>query len=218
MGLEDSTQPTSLKGKVGFGSWFKHVKGWWRHRNDPNVLFLLEHRESRARQNALADCAVELGWPADRVLVIDEDQGYRARGAAEISIPALTQWLVRRPPPTSLPVCVPHEIVSRICSSATSHHPRGPIDLEQHRQAERRAIDCISARARSVLFVRWVRFCHIALNRDRVLDGGADVVTGKRVRRLVGRATVCVSFFPYRGVKLSQLDLIGLLRHNYFSA
>jgi hypothetical protein len=29
-----------LRGKVEFGSWFQHVKGWWRHRNDPNVLFL----------------------------------------------------------------------------------------------------------------------------------------------------------------------------------
>ena len=29
-----------LKGKVEAGSWFEHVKGWWSHRNDPNVLFL----------------------------------------------------------------------------------------------------------------------------------------------------------------------------------
>jgi hypothetical protein len=29
-----------LRGKVAFGSWFEHVKGWWHHRNDPNVLFL----------------------------------------------------------------------------------------------------------------------------------------------------------------------------------
>jgi hypothetical protein len=29
-----------IRGKVGCGSWFEHVKGWWRHRNDPNVLFL----------------------------------------------------------------------------------------------------------------------------------------------------------------------------------
>jgi hypothetical protein len=29
-----------LRGKVAFGSWFQHVKGWWRHRNDSNVLFL----------------------------------------------------------------------------------------------------------------------------------------------------------------------------------
>jgi hypothetical protein len=29
-----------LRGKVEFGSWFEHVRGWWRHRDDPNVLFL----------------------------------------------------------------------------------------------------------------------------------------------------------------------------------
>jgi hypothetical protein len=29
-----------LRGKDSFGSWFAHVKGWWRHRHDPNVLFL----------------------------------------------------------------------------------------------------------------------------------------------------------------------------------
>lgn len=29
-----------LRGKVQFGSWFKHVRGWWEHRHDPNVLFL----------------------------------------------------------------------------------------------------------------------------------------------------------------------------------
>ena len=42
---------------------------------------VLEHQESTARQYALADRAVALGWPADRVLVIDEDQG-RAAGAS----------------------------------------------------------------------------------------------------------------------------------------
>lgn len=34
-----------------------------------------ENRESSARQYALVDRAVALGWPRDRVLVIDEDQG-----------------------------------------------------------------------------------------------------------------------------------------------
>ncbi len=29
-----------LQGRVGYGSWFRHVRGWWRHRDDPNVLFL----------------------------------------------------------------------------------------------------------------------------------------------------------------------------------
>ena len=36
---------------------------------------LLDNRESTARQYALADYAQLLGWPAQRVLVIDDDQG-----------------------------------------------------------------------------------------------------------------------------------------------
>jgi DNA invertase Pin-like site-specific DNA recombinase len=37
-----------------------------------------EHRESRARQYALVDHAVALGWAKDRVLLIDEDQAHSA--------------------------------------------------------------------------------------------------------------------------------------------
>jgi DNA invertase Pin-like site-specific DNA recombinase len=37
-----------------------------------------EHRESRARQYALADHAVALGWPKERVVVIDQDQAHSA--------------------------------------------------------------------------------------------------------------------------------------------
>lgn len=40
-----------------------------------NPQQVLDHQESRRRQYALADHAVTLGWPKDRVLVIDEDQG-----------------------------------------------------------------------------------------------------------------------------------------------
>ena len=36
---------------------------------------VIEHRESTARQYALADRAVSLGWPRAAVVVIDEDQG-----------------------------------------------------------------------------------------------------------------------------------------------
>lgn len=42
---------------------------------------VLEHRESRERQYALADYAVTLGWPKDRVLVIDDDQGQSGRSS-----------------------------------------------------------------------------------------------------------------------------------------
>jgi DNA invertase Pin-like site-specific DNA recombinase len=44
---------------------------------------VLEHRASRERQYALADVAVALGWPRDRVLVIDEDQGQSGKTAQD---------------------------------------------------------------------------------------------------------------------------------------
>lgn len=43
---------------------------------------VLEHRESTARQYALADRARALGWPAAAVEVIDEDQGHSGSSAA----------------------------------------------------------------------------------------------------------------------------------------
>src|SRR5258708_18766753 len=42
---------------------------------------VLEHRESTARQYALADRAIALGWPAAAVVVIDEDQGHSGSSA-----------------------------------------------------------------------------------------------------------------------------------------
>ncbi len=42
---------------------------------------VLENRESRERQYALAQFAQRLGWPAERVLVIDEDQGISGKSA-----------------------------------------------------------------------------------------------------------------------------------------
>ena len=44
---------------------------------------VLEHRESAALQYGLAERAADLGWPAERVLVIDEDQGQSGRSAAD---------------------------------------------------------------------------------------------------------------------------------------
>jgi DNA invertase Pin-like site-specific DNA recombinase len=40
-----------------------------------------DHRESTARQYALQDYAMALGWPATRVLIIDEDQGQSGASA-----------------------------------------------------------------------------------------------------------------------------------------
>ena len=41
--------------------------------SDPQQV--LNHIESRERQYALVDLAVALGWPRDRIVLIDEDQG-----------------------------------------------------------------------------------------------------------------------------------------------
>jgi DNA invertase Pin-like site-specific DNA recombinase len=40
---------------------------------------IFDHQESRERQYALADYAATLGWPRERILVIDEDQGRSGR-------------------------------------------------------------------------------------------------------------------------------------------
>src|ERR1700732_4554392 len=40
---------------------------------------ILDHQESRARQYALADYAAMLGWPRERIVVIDDDQGHSGR-------------------------------------------------------------------------------------------------------------------------------------------
>ncbi len=47
-----------------------------------------ENRESRERQYALADLAQQFGWPVDRVLVIDEDQGLSGKSSERA-------WVVR---------------------------------------------------------------------------------------------------------------------------
>ena len=40
---------------------------------------IVDHKESRERQYALAGYAATLGWPRDRIMVIDEDQGRSGR-------------------------------------------------------------------------------------------------------------------------------------------
>ena len=42
---------------------------------------VMEHRESRERQYALVDLAKALGGPAERIVIIDEDQGQSAKWA-----------------------------------------------------------------------------------------------------------------------------------------
>ena len=62
-----------------------------RHRDRLAVIYVrqssrqqvADHGESTRLQYGLADRAVALGWPASRVMVIDEDLGRSAANAAE---------------------------------------------------------------------------------------------------------------------------------------
>jgi DNA invertase Pin-like site-specific DNA recombinase len=59
-----------------------------RHRSKLAIVYvrqsspqqIFDHQESRARQYALADSAAALGWPRERIVVIDDDQGRSGRG------------------------------------------------------------------------------------------------------------------------------------------
>jgi DNA invertase Pin-like site-specific DNA recombinase len=44
---------------------------------------VFEHTESTARQYALQDRAFALGWPAERIMVIDQDLGHSGASAAD---------------------------------------------------------------------------------------------------------------------------------------
>src|SRR3954470_3329036 len=46
---------------------------------------VLNNRESAERQYALKERAVLLGWPADRVVIVDDDQAKSGRSAAQRS-------------------------------------------------------------------------------------------------------------------------------------
>src|ERR1700676_1436623 len=64
--------PLRAGAKIAAAHWQKLAIVYVRQSSPQQVL---ENRESTARQYALADFAQTLGWPAERVLVIDEDQG-----------------------------------------------------------------------------------------------------------------------------------------------
>jgi peroxiredoxin len=63
-----------MNGKLHYGSWFKHVSGWWKHRNDLNVLFLtyeeLQRDLEACIRRIIAFCHLEV--PAERLPVILE--------------------------------------------------------------------------------------------------------------------------------------------------
>jgi hypothetical protein len=63
-----------LRGQDEFGSWFRHVRGWWAHRHDPNVLFLTYEELTRDLEGCLRKIIAFCGFdvPPERLPVILE--------------------------------------------------------------------------------------------------------------------------------------------------
>src|SRR5438067_1986187 len=79
----DRTRPSSPSVAFGRRSTSisdQHLSKWaifYVRQSSTQQIF--DHKESRERQYALVDFAVALGWPRERILVIDEDQGRSGR-------------------------------------------------------------------------------------------------------------------------------------------
>ena len=89
---EHTTEPRNLSGsgfEYGSTSAFHSSKVHHEHLEKLAIVYVrqsspkqvMEHRESRERQYGLVNLAVALGWPRERVLVIDEDQGQSGKWA-----------------------------------------------------------------------------------------------------------------------------------------
>jgi DNA invertase Pin-like site-specific DNA recombinase len=80
LSIEAATEaaPTLVSGKIRDWHWQRQAIVYIRQSTMQQVH---EHRESTARQYALEQRAVALGWPRDRVTVIDDDQGQSGQSA-----------------------------------------------------------------------------------------------------------------------------------------
>jgi DNA invertase Pin-like site-specific DNA recombinase len=79
-GLTERARQGLVSPKIQHNHWERLAIVYVRQSTPQQVL---DNRESQARQYALADYAATLGWPAERTLVIDEDQGRSGCSADE---------------------------------------------------------------------------------------------------------------------------------------
>jgi hypothetical protein len=80
LSIEAATEatPNLISGKIRDWHWQRQAIVYIRQSTMQQVH---EHRESTARQYALEQRAMALGWPKDRVTVIDDDQGQSGQSA-----------------------------------------------------------------------------------------------------------------------------------------
>lgn len=80
---ESTSQPRVLRSPKILDLHLDRLAIVYVRQSDPQQV--LNHRESRERQYALADHAAALGWSRDRVMIIDDDQGLSGRTADQRS-------------------------------------------------------------------------------------------------------------------------------------
>jgi hypothetical protein len=84
-----------LRGNIGYGSWFRHVAGWWAHRHDPNVLFLTYEELTRDLEGCLrrviAFCGLDV--PPERFPVILQRCRFAFMKQHESQFDPALEWL-----------------------------------------------------------------------------------------------------------------------------
>lgn len=85
--LQTASDASDFQGSTSVTAWSSKLKSDHYERlaivyvRQSTAQQVLNNRESAARQYSLVDMAVQLGWPPDRIEVIDEDQGHSGASA-----------------------------------------------------------------------------------------------------------------------------------------
>jgi hypothetical protein len=74
-----------VRGKLSFGSWFRHIEGWWAHRDDQGVLFLTYEELSSDLEHCIRRIAAFIGrdLPPERLAMILERSSFAFMKAHE---------------------------------------------------------------------------------------------------------------------------------------
>jgi Sulfotransferase domain len=84
-----------LRGRIGYGSWFRHVAGWSAHRHDPNVLFLTYEELARDLEGCLRRISAFCGFvvPPERFPGIVERCRFEFMKKHESQFDPAMEWL-----------------------------------------------------------------------------------------------------------------------------
>lgn len=87
-----------MRGWVVWGSWFYHVSGWWKHRDDPRVLFLRYEDLVRDLEGTIRQIIafLELNIPEERIPQIVERSSFAFMKQHELKFDYATELMLDR--------------------------------------------------------------------------------------------------------------------------